>query len=304
MDTLRDQIWGKPQDAEQAAAAEKEKFNPKTFALELRDDIQQNRIKLPTLPALSLEALIVVNDAGSSMADVSKIISKDTSMAARLVRYANSPLYRGINNVASVRAAITRIGMDAVRHAILSLAMRDVFTTGISSIRVRMEALWEHSVVVATKSALLAEQFSHLNRDEAMLAGLIHDVGAIPILIKAKDHQVLLDDEKKLDKLINALHMSVGKFMLGLWNFDPAMIDVAANHDRLDRKPPGEQVDYVDIVQVANILSYEQCEDHRFAALDTEKIPAFQRVGVDLIEQFRQRCASGEFELDIGEALH
>ncbi|MCB1862147.1 MAG: HDOD domain-containing protein [Gammaproteobacteria bacterium] len=303
MQIHRDQIWGKLPDAEQAAAEETKKFDPKAFALELRDDIQQNRIKLPTLPALSLEALVVVNDAGSSMADVARMISKDTSMAARLVRYANSPLYRGISNVASVKAAITRIGMDAVKHAILSLAMRDVFTTGIIAIQARMEALWKHSVIVATKSALLAEQFTHLNRDEAMLAGLIHDVGAIPILIKAKDHQFLLDDEKKLDKLVDALHMSVGKFMLTFWNFDPSMIDVAANHDRLDRKPPGEKVDYVDIVQVANILSYEHCQDHRLGNIDTEKIPAFQRVGPDLIEQFKQRSA-GEFEANISEALH
>ncbi|MCP5410293.1 MAG: HDOD domain-containing protein [Chromatiaceae bacterium] len=303
MHTERDQIWGKQSDPQQAAAEETKKFDPKAFALELRDDIQQNRIKLPTLPALSLEALVVVNDAGSSMADVARMISKDTSMAARLVRYANSPLYRGISNVASVKAAITRIGMDAVKHAILSLAMRDVFTTGFRSIQVRMEALWKHSVVVATKSALLAGYFPHLNRDEAMLAGLIHDVGAIPILIKAKDHQFLLDDEKKLDKLVEALHMSVGKFMLSFWNFDPAMIDVAASHDKLDRKPAGEQVDYVDIVQVANILSYEQCEGHRLSRIDTGKIPAFQRVGIDLIAQFRQRPA-GQEELDIGVALH
>ena len=117
------------------------------------------------------------------MADVARIISKDTSMAARLVRYANSPLYRGINNVTSVKTAITRIGIDAVKHAILSLAMRDVFTTAFKPIQSRMEALWEHSVAVAAKAALLAEQFAHLNREEAMLAGLIHDVGVIPILI-------------------------------------------------------------------------------------------------------------------------
>ncbi|MCB1752224.1 MAG: HDOD domain-containing protein [Gammaproteobacteria bacterium] len=301
--TERDQIWGKQVDPQQAAAEESKKFDPKAFALELRDDIQQNRIKLPTLPALSLEALVVVNDAGSSMADVARMISKDTSMAARLVRYANSPLYRGISNVASVKAAITRIGMDAVKHAILSLAMRDVFTTGISSIRVRMEALWKHSVVVATKSALLAENFPHLNRDEAMLAGLIHDVGAIPILIKAKDHQFLLDDEKKLDKLVDALHMSVGKFMLTFWNFDPAMIDVAANHDKLDRKPAGEQVDYVDIVQVANILSYQECDGHRLSKIDAVTTQAFQRVGLDLIEAFRQ-SSGGEVEANISVALH
>ena len=131
-------------------------------------------------------------------------------MAARLVRYANSPLYRGINNVASVKAAITRIGIDAVKHAILSLAMRDVFTTAYKSIQRRMESLWVHSVRVAAISVMLAERFPHINRDEAMLAGLIHDVGAIPILLKAKDYPVLLEEEQKLDRLVQLLHMNVG----------------------------------------------------------------------------------------------
>ena len=176
-----------------------QKFDVKAFALELREDIAGNRIKLPTLPAISLEALLVVNDAASSMADVSRIVSKDTSMAARLVRYANSPLYRGINNVSSVKAAITRIGIDAVKHAILSLAMRDVFTTAYKPIQVRMESLWQHSVAVASRAALLAGYFPHLNKDEAMLAGLIHDVGVIPILIKAKDFPMLLEKEERLD---------------------------------------------------------------------------------------------------------
>jgi len=281
-------------------STESEKFDVKRFAIELRDDIEQNRIKLPTLPTLSLEALLVVNDADSSMADMAGIISKDTSMAARLVRYANSPLYRGINNVSSVKAAITRIGIDAVKHAILSLAMRDVFTTAYKTIQARMEALWAHSVLVASKSALLAEHFSHLNTDEAMLAGLIHDVGVIPILIKATGSQVLLDDEGKLDKLVRALHMSVGKFMLNHWNFDAALVDVAANHDRLDREPPSSKVDYVDIVTVANILAHEagrtSDETH-----DYSSVPAFQRVGLELIDQVQ---SISDEESGIGSVLH
>jgi len=280
----------------------KEKFDVKGFALELRNDIEQNRIKLPTLPNISLEALIVVNDAGSSMADVAVIINKDTSMAARLVRYANSPLYRGINNVDSVKAAITRIGIDTVRHAILSLAMRDVFTTGYRSIQLRMEALWHHSVEVASKAALLAAYFPGLNPDKAMLAGLIHDVGAIPILLKAKDHQILLDDEQKLDKLIRALHMTIGKFILSHWNFDQALVDVAATHDRLDRKPVSDEVDYVDIIQVANILSHEADSD-RYADLEQAEIPAFKRVGLELIAEVQEKSGSGT-EAEIGSALH
>lgn len=258
------------------------KFDMKTFANDLVEDIEKNRIRLPTLPAISLEALLVVNDAGSSMGDVARIITKDTSMAARLVRYANSPLYRGVNTVSSVKAAITRIGFDAVKNAILSLAMKDVFTTAFKPIQARMEALWTHSVDVATKATLLADRFPHLNKDEAMLAGLIHDVGAIPILIKAKEYPVLLEKESNLDKVVDKLHMPVGKFMLARWNFDPALVEVAAQHDKIDRVPKGKEVDYVDIIQVANILSHQGSES-RWAGINIEDNLACQRVGLDLV---------------------
>ncbi|MCW8906972.1 MAG: HDOD domain-containing protein [Sedimenticola sp.] len=259
-----------------------QKFDMKAFANDLVEDIEKNRIRLPTLPAISLEALLVVNDAGSSMADVARIIAKDTSMAARLVRYANSPLYRGVNTVSSVKAAITRIGFDAVKNAILSLAMKDVFTTAFKPIQARMEALWTHSVDVATKATLLADRFPHLNKDEAMLAGLIHDVGTIPILIKAKEYPVLLEKESNLDKVIDKLHMPVGKFMLSRWNFDSALVDVAAQHDKIDRVPKGKEVDYVDIIQVANILSHQGSES-RWAGVDIEENLACRRVGLDLV---------------------
>ena len=278
------------------------KFDVKAFALELREDIAKNRIRLPTLPNISLEALIIINDADSSMADLENVIAKDTSMAARLVRYANSPLYMGINNVSSVKAAITRIGLDAVKNAILSLAMRDVFTSTRKSIEDRMESLWKHSVTVASKATVLAENIPHLNPDEAMLAGLIHDIGAIPILLKAADYPVLLDNEDNLDKVIQVLHMSVGSFLLKHWNFEPALVEVAAVHDKLDRQPAGEEIDYVDIIQVANVLS-RRGMNHRYGNIDTNKIPAFKRVGTELIRETLLQDGQQGTEQDIMSVL-
>ncbi len=236
------------------------------------------------------------------MADVAGVVNKDTSMAARLVRYANSPLYRGVSSVSSVKAAITRIGFDAVKHAILSLAMKDVFTTPFISIRDRMEGLWCHSVAVAAKSVLLAAHFHHLNRDEAMLAGLIHDIGVIPILLKAKNYSQLLERESHLDKVIDLLHMSTGKFMLSHWNFDPVMIEVAGNSDRLDREPGGSEVDYVDIVQVANILSYEGSDRHYDASV-LKRVPAAQRLGIELISGVQEEMVESGDEDELSVVL-
>jgi len=282
--------------------SDNEKFDLKAFARNLQEEIEKNKIRLPTLPAISLEALVVVNDAASSMADVAKIVSKDTSMAARLVRYANSPLYRGVNQVSSVKAAVTRIGFDAVKNAILSLAMRDVFSTHHPGLQVRMEKLWEHSVHVAAKATVLANQFNHLNKDEAMLAGLIHDVGAIPVLIKSTDHPILLEKDANLDKVIHVLHMPIGKFMLSHWNFDPELVRVAAEHDKLDRVPKSERVDYVDIIQVANLLCHREFGT-RDDEVEIESLLSYQRIGVELIAALGEDLKNADAESELSTML-
>ena len=263
-------------------------FSVKGFAERIQLDLKENKIKLPTLPNIALEALVVVNDCDSSVADVARIVEKDASIAARLIRYANSPIYHGTAPVRTVKNAITRIGFDVVKNAILTLSMKDVFKTGHKAIEKRMEQLWLHSVAVASKSAALAEAFPHLNQEEAMLAGLIHDVGAIPILMRACDYPELLAKEAHLDMVIATLHMPIGKIMLKLWKFDPGLIAVAANHDKMDRVSKGVQVDYVDIVQVANILSYEGT-DHPHASIDREKVRAFQKISAAENSQDQER---------------
>jgi HD-like signal output (HDOD) protein len=254
-----------------------EQFTIKEFVDQLRKDIAHNKIKLPTLPNISLEALVVVNDDSSRVGDVAEVVAKDTAIATRLIKYANSPIYRSVNPVTTIKGAITRIGFEKVKNAILTLAMKEVYTTNNKTLQQRMERLWEHSMDVGSRCAIIAKEFKHLDQEEALLAGLIHDIGAIPILLKAADYEILTNSEANLDKIISPLHSAIGRDMLKVWKFDPRMVQVAAEHENLQRDPGDQPVDYVDIVQVANIMSYEGT-DHPLTRVDRSKIAAFRRV--------------------------
>ncbi|MCG5493115.1 HDOD domain-containing protein [Ectothiorhodospira variabilis] len=249
------------------------------FVADLRADLQGNGIQIPTLPDVSIQALFTINRDDSSIDDVTSVVARDTAMAARLIRYANSPLYRGLTRCATIKSSITRLGLEKTKNVLLSLAMRDVFSTGHRGIRQRMETLWEHSVEVAVVSTLLARRYRHLDQEEALLAGLIHDVGVIPILNKAKNVDVIVENEKHLSLIIASLHMAVGKAVLKAWNFEQELIDVAAEHDNLGRDPGDDKpIDYVDIVQAANIESYQSTR-HRLASVDRMKVASLRRLG-------------------------
>jgi HD-like signal output (HDOD) protein len=262
---------------EERAKQELEAFSVKDFVNDVREDLLANKIYLPTLPTLALEALLVINDAGSSAADLEKIISKDAALTARLIRFANSPLYRGAHGVSSIKLAITRIGFQRVKNAVYAVSMKEVFRTPIKIIEQRMERLWAHSVKVGAHAAMLAKKQRNLDPDTALVAGLVHDIGYIPLLIKAGEYEKLIENPDYLDRLLLKLHPQVGGSIAKLWKFDPQILSVTAEHEDLNRNVGTAPVDYVDVVQVANILAH-QGTSHPLAKLDQGKVKAFTRV--------------------------
>jgi putative nucleotidyltransferase with HDIG domain len=249
----------------------------KEFVVSVREDLQANKIYLPTLPALALEALLVINDVDSSASDLQKVISRDAALTARLIRYANSPLYRGLNTITAIKPAITRIGFQRVKNAVYAVSMKEVFRTSVKEVERRMDALWSHSVKVGAQAAMLAKSQRGMDADVALVAGLVHDIGHIPLLIKACEFKALINKPDVLDKILHKLHTQLGGSILKLWKFDEQVIKVAAEHENLARDPGDAPVDYVDIVQVANILDHEGT-DHRLAEVDRSTIKAFARL--------------------------
>ncbi|MCU7802458.1 MAG: HDOD domain-containing protein [Candidatus Thiodiazotropha sp. (ex Lucinoma annulata)] len=271
---------GAPVDSETEEERERKRLEASTtkaFVDAVREDLRANNIYLPTLPALALEALVIINDVDSSASDLEKVISRDAALTARLIRYANSPLYRGLNTIASIRPAITRIGFQRVKNAVYAVSMKEVFRTSEKVIEKRMDKLWTHSVRVGAQAAMLAKEQPGLDPDVALVAGLVHDIGHIPLLIKACDYKELISNPDYLDKVLQKLHPQLGGSILKLWKFDQHVIDVAAEHEDLDRDPGDAPIDYVDVVQVANITVHEGTE-HPLATIDRSTIKAFSRL--------------------------
>jgi len=250
----------------------------KDFVESVRQDLLANNIYLPTLPSLALEALVIINDADSSASDLEKVISRDAALTARLIRYANSPLYRGLNTITSIKPAITRIGFQRVKNAVYAVSMKEVFRTSVKMVEKRMEDLWSHSVKVGAQAAILARGQAGLDADIALVAGLVHDIGYIPLLIKACSFENLINNPEGLDKILYKLHAQLGGSILKLWKFDPVVVAVAAEHENLQRDPGDAPVGYVDLIQVANILAHEG-SGHRLAKVDRATVKAFSRLG-------------------------
>lgn len=245
----------------------------------LFNDLENDKLVLPTLPEVALRVRETLEDSESGMGQVARVITSDAALSARLIQVANSPLLRAARAIESVEAAVTRMGADMTRNLVTSIAMEQMFQATSDVTDKRLRDLWEHSTQVAALCSVLAQQFTKLKPDQALLAGLVHDIGALPIITMAEDVPELLANEKTLDNIISKAHTTIGEAILQKWNFSEEIVAVAAQHEDLQRTHDGK-ADYVDVVIVANLESYLG-SNHPHAHADLSKVPAFAKLGLE-----------------------
>lgn len=250
----------------------------KEFLQQLMQELENKTLVLPTLPEVALRVRDAVDDEDASINDISKVIAIDAALSARLIQVANSPLMRATQEIESLDMAVNRLGLKLVRDMVISMVMEQMFQATSELTDKKLRQIWEHSTLVAAISHTLAAQFTKLSPQQALLAGLVHDIGCLPILTKAEDYPELLENEAALDRIIDKLHGKIGYAILKAWNFPAELVKVPLEHESLQRD--SDQVDYVDIVTVANLQSY-MGSDHPMAKMDWTNVPAFAKLGLN-----------------------
>ncbi|MET1254104.1 HDOD domain-containing protein [Aliikangiella maris] len=250
----------------------------KEFLAELVDAITNDRLTLPTLPEVALKIREAVNDPDVSSGTLAGVIGQDAALAARIIKVANSPLMRGAVVVDNLQLAITRMGINFVRNLATGLAMEQMFQATHDAVDKRLRASWEHSIEVASISHVLASNFTNLKPDQATLAGLVHEIGILPILTLAEENPDILEHEVVLDKIIFKLQGKVGRAILKAWDFPEELrhVPAACTDFTRDESP---NADYADVVTVAKLQSYPE-DNNPYANLDTSTVPAFRKLGL------------------------
>ncbi len=243
------------------------------FSSQLGAAIKQNRITLPTLPEVALRIRDAVEKDSATAHQIAEIVATDAALSARLLQVANSPLYRGRIQIENIQMAVTRLGQKLVRSLVVSLAMKQIFQATSDTLDTLLRAIWEESVQVAAICRALAQTVG-LDREQAMLAGLIHNIGSLPILTMAESFPELVADTEKLDSFVAHLNPEIGKLILQTWGFSENLIKVPENYGN-KRYDGGPKADYVDIVQVARLQTLGDMDVEWMLA------PAFSKLGLE-----------------------
>lgn len=227
--------------------------------------MQSEDLVLPTIPDVAFKIRRAINADTASVSSIARIVQIDPSITARLIQISNSALYLGRKKIESCPEALTRLGLKATQNIVTSFALKSVFNAKSPVIRQKMAELWAHSSYIASVSAVFAHRIPGFDPDRAMLAGLIHDIGIVPILTYADNHPDIIAYPKDLTDIVKKLRADIGVQIIRQWGFPEDFEDVVINAEnwfRNDNKPSG----YADIVMISQLHSF-------IGKIDIKKIP-------------------------------
>lgn len=247
--------------------------------------IERNELTLPTMPAWAAKVQRMLDDINVSAGQIVTAVSSDPAFVAQLIKTANSAAYTGKPKVDNVNAAVTRLGYKMLRNLIVSASMAKLAIIEKPALKKYLNEFWDHSREVAATSYVLARSQKHLNPDQAMLAGLIHDIGRLPLFLHIEKKNLVVDGPA-MDIVIRRCSAVIGEQLLAIWEFPDELVEIPLAHEDIHRETGSTRASYADIVTVANMLTRATAK-----VVDWDKVTAVKRMGIasDLYREFFDR---------------
>ncbi len=190
--------------------------------------------EVPTLPAIVVQALKILQDPGSDARAIERVIAHDLALSARILRVANSAFFGFSRRVGTIAEAVRVLGITNVQGIILSVGAFDAFRTQ----KLGLQDFWWHSIATATAARFLAPRIRCLP-DEAFMAGLLHDIGKLIFAVQAEPaYQRVLELRRNSAMgsleaertLFEFTHPEVGEMVAERWNLPPQYAAAIAHH--------------------------------------------------------------------------
>ena len=154
---------------------------------ELIKAIENDQLVLPTLPEVALRVREAAEDPDVGIPTLARVIGNDTALTARIIKVVNSPLLRTNREINDLQMAISRLGINYTANLATGLDMEQMFQANTDAVDRKMREVWNKSSEIAAISHVLCRTFTRLPADQATLAGLVHQIGILPILTYAEE---------------------------------------------------------------------------------------------------------------------
>ena len=222
-------------------------------------DLSSNEVSFPTFLDITFQVRTALKNPNLTVDQLAKLVGAEPMMSARIIRMANSvAMNPSGREIADVKNGIIRVGMEAVRTVSFAVAMSQLRnSTDMAPFEHISKKLWEHSAHVASMARVLAKKIARINGDEAMFAGLVHDLGVFYLMSRAAPYPELVQNEAELHALLAGWHDNIGHALLSAMG-QPETILTAVQEHEVERELT-EIKTLSDVLYIANKMANRSC---------------------------------------------
>lgn len=245
--------------------------------LRLQELLREPRIRavvgrirqLPALPRVYARLRELISREDATASEVAEVITSDSAVTAKVLHVVNSAFFRLARPITRVEQAVVHLGFSAIRNLTLSAEIFCAWPQGgATPAGFEPERLQQHARNVAAGAYALAA--GQPWADEALLAGLLHDIGYLILLQQcpqeitksiavAQARSMPLEEAERA--VMDATHAEVGAYLLGLWGLPYPMLEAVALHHNPSHGPQSE-FDVLAAVAVSQAITAAAEEGH------------------------------------------
>ncbi|MFK7957477.1 MAG: HDOD domain-containing protein [Lysobacterales bacterium] len=281
------------------------KVNTSGYYSRIFSEIQSGDIPLPSLPHLALQLRTAVRDDNTSFGTISRIIQTDPGVASYLLKLANSPAFASRNKATDLGSAVNRMGTGSLVNVVTTYCLRQLFRSKSPALRVALRNVWVRSAKLGATCAVVAREITRQNADRALLAGLLANVGALPLIRAVSERTPLSESHDVITQIIERYSRQVGVMMLTNWEFDDWLVESVRQY-RQWHYVSEEKSSFADLVLVCDFLLNQQ-ELPQSTQPSIQSVPAIQRFSnqwpdtewtPSLLERLNQQVMETESDLN------
>lgn len=215
------------------------------------DHYQSHELEIPSLPEVAIHLRRAIQK-DLDLKDTIKIIEMDPGISAKLIEVANCPLYLTTGPARNCLDAVKRIGLNGTRNLVIAISIKNIFKSRSALIKSHLESLWRQSLYLSALCQVLASISGQQNQEDALLAGLVADIGAIPFLSFVANLPQDFINETEIAQALPVVTGVVGAAIMKEWQFADEFVDVAL-HSRDWFQNGSQDLSLTDIVVLSRL---------------------------------------------------
>lgn len=198
---------------------------------------------IPTLPSVATAIMEKTLEANINAQQIAEMVEKDQALSLKVLRVANSPFYRRIKEISTVRGAVVLLGLNVLKSIVLSISVVNLFDESKKN-TLDLYRFWQHSIACAVCARAVAAKVTPAVAEDAFMAGLLHDLGKVVMdqsLCRRGEYQQILEKMQRPNadiitveqQMLGIDHATIGRHLMERWNLPSFLCQTVGAHHSL-----------------------------------------------------------------------